>query len=256
MSFSERSQSRRPSPPRDRYEDAPPALRALLLELMQDRWGNRQAYNVLCSVAHVVPDPKVIGDNTAYRHVVNLLDHLEWYEVFDLLERVGPPGRNDAAVNARFASCGLAYQMVDNRIELLDPSGQHFDTSTIEHETTSLLDGRYEPVRQQYEKAVAALNGRPADLEKAVSEAVGALEAVSRIVSDQKEFRLAIDVALRGREGAGGLAQSLKSLYGWASQVPGARHGRHSEPDLTVADARFTVRIAGVAIAYLIGASQ
>ena len=48
------------------------------------------------------------------------------------------------------------------------------------------------------------------------------------------------------------MAQSLKSLYGWASQVPGARHGRHSEPDLTFADARYAVRMSVVAIAYLI----
>jgi hypothetical protein len=94
------------------------------------------------------------------------------------------------------------------------------------------------------------------DLEKAVSESVGALEGVARIITGQKDFGKAVDAALSGREGAGALGASLKALYGYASQLPGARHGRHSEPDVTIADARVVVRMAGSAIAYLIDAAE
>ncbi|CAN0435542.1 unnamed protein product, partial [Phaeothamnion confervicola] len=53
------------------------------------------------------------------------------------------------------------------------------------------------PVRKQYEKARDALHGRPADLEKAVSESVGALEAVAHVLTGKKDFAPAIDVALK-----------------------------------------------------------
>ncbi len=54
----------------------------------------------------------------------------------------------------------------------------------------------------------------------------------------------------------GALAKSLKAMYGYTSQVPGARHGRHSEPDLTFAEAKLVVKSAGIAIAYLIETSK
>lgn len=252
MSFSERTGNRRPAPPRVQYEAAPAPLRALMLELMQGRWGNRGSYNVLCSGLGIVPKPGIVGDATAYRPLVELVEQLEWFEVFDLLEQVGPPGRHDQAINDRLAMCGLAYEMTDGKIDLFDPEGEAIGVTGIEHEAVALLDGRFESVRDQYAKALTALHGRPADLEKAVSESLNALEAVARILSGKKDFGPAIDSALSGRRDAGGLAAALKALYGWSSQVPGVRHGRIGEPDLTFADAKYAVRTVGITIAYLI----
>jgi hypothetical protein len=176
---------------------------------------------------------------------------LEWFEVLDLLEEVSS-GVDDDEVNAVFARAGLAYEMLDGQIHLLDPEGDALEVSGAEHEAVSHLKDEYSAVRTQYQRALDALHGRPPDLERAVAEALNALEAVARVRSGKKDFGKAIDAALDGRPHAGALAATLKALYGWASQLPGARHGRHEEPDLTYEDAFLAVRLAGVAIVYLI----
>ena len=133
MTFSERTGIRRPVPPRNKYESAPEPIRALLLQLMQERWGNRESYKMLCRAFEMIPDPGIVGDNTAYRPFVKLINELPWFEVFDTLEQVGPPGRHDAAVNERFVSCGLAYEMSAGKIDLFDPEGTALGLTALEH---------------------------------------------------------------------------------------------------------------------------
>lgn len=250
-SFSRRHGYRRPLPERDVVEDAPEPVRALLRRMMLDEWGALAAYRQMCEVLGEVPDADVWSDQGAASYVDHKLGRLEWFEVFDLLEEVSS-GVDDDDVNAVFARAGLAYQMVDGQIQLLDPEGDALEISGTEHDALSHLKAEYSAVRTQYQRALDALHGRPPDLERAVAEAVNALEAVARVSSGKKDFGKAIDASLDGRPHAGALAATLKALYGWASQLPGARHGRHEEPDITYEDAFLAVRLAGAAIAYLI----
>ncbi len=220
---------------------------------MEERGGYRSAYRTLCSIVGQMPSPRVVGNSTAYRHVVELVEQLEWFEVFDLLEEYAPhPGQHQDHVNEWFSKSGLAYELTSSGIQLLDAEGRALEVDGVEQEAMSMLDGRFDPVREQYQKALTALNSRPADLEKAISESVGALEAVASIISGKKDFAPAVDVALKGRNGLQQFGQSLKNLYNFASQTPGVRHGRKAEPDLVFAEARMIVRQTGVAVAYLI----
>lgn len=256
MRFSDRAGVAKRYPPRDNYEDAPERLRSLADRVIHD--GNVvAAYVHLCEMTGRLPDPNIWGESYASPQVRWMIERLDWWQVFDLLEDLAEgTSQVDAEVNEAFAMCGLAYEMVDGSIYTLDEAGDVLEITGDEHATTKSLEGKYAPVRKQYEKALAGLNGRPMDLEKAVSESVGAMEAVARIITGQKDFGKAIDQALAGREGAGALGASLKALYGYASQLPGARHGRHSEPDLTLAEARVVVRMSADAIAYLIDAAE
>lgn len=253
MTFSDRHKVRRAYPTRDVYEEAPDRVRALLHRIATEH-SAVAGYRVLCDVMGQLPDSQIWGDSFAAPEVSRMVESMEWYEVFDGLEELAERRQRqiDDVVNEAFARCGLAYEMVDGQISLLDEVGDELDLAGNEDEATKLLTGRFRPVYKQYEKALGALRGRPADLEKAVAEAFGAVEAVVHILTGTKDFGAAVDKALAGREGLGALSKSLKSMYGYASQVPGARHGRHAEPDLTFAEARLVVRTAGAAIAYLI----
>lgn len=253
MAFSDRHKARRAYPTRDVYEEAPDRLRALLLKIATEQ-GAVAGYRVLCDVLGQLPDSQIWGASFAAPEVSRMVESMEWYEVFDALEELAETrrGQIDDVVNEAFARCGLAYEMVDGQISLLDEVGNELNLAGNEDDATMLLTGRFRPVYKQYEKALSALHGRPADLEKAVAEAFGALEAVVHIVTGTKDFGAAVDKALADRTGLGALSKSLKSMYGYASQVPGARHGRHAEPDLTFAEARLVVRTTGSAIAYLI----
>lgn len=218
---------------------------------MLDEWGALGAYKRMCEVLGEVPDADVWSDQGASSYVDHKIGRLEWFEVFDLLEEVCA-GPDDDEVNAVFARAGLAYDMMDGQIHLLDPEADELQVSGVEYDAISYLKGDYAAVRAQYQRALDALHGRPPELERAVAEALNALEAVAQVVTGKKDFGKAVDASMAGRGHAGALAATLKALYGWASQLPGARHGRHEEPDLTYEDVFLAVRLVGVAIVYLI----
>jgi hypothetical protein len=88
--------------------------------------------------------------------------------------------------------------------------------------------------------------------EVAISEAVGALEAVARIRTGNDNFDRAIAKIFKDRVHAGALARSFVVLYGYASQLPGARHGRFEEPEVSFGEAQYVVRAVAVAIVFLV----
>jgi hypothetical protein len=227
-------------------------VRAVLRRLLLDEWGALSSYRRMCELLGQVPDSDIWSDQGAISSLDHQLGRLEWFEVFDMLEEVGSSGSSDDDVNDVFARTGLAYEMVDGSIDLFDPEGSELEVSDTEHEALSYLKAEYAPVRTQYQRALDALHGRPPDLEKAVSEALNALEAVAHVASGKRDFGKAVESCLQGRPHGGALAATLKALYGWSNQLPGARHGRHEEPDVTYEDAFLAVRLAGAAIVYII----
>jgi hypothetical protein len=251
VSFSERFGHRRSYPDRDVVEEAPESIRALLLKLAIKQWGAVGAYKRLCEARRVVPDPGIWGTGPASQLAQDYVMRIEWFEVFNLLEELSDRSTQET-INEAFAQAGLGYEMVDDQVWLWDSEAEQLDITGIEFEVPSLLDGRFAPVREQFQRALAALHGRPPELEKAVSESVGALEAVVHIISGQKDFAKAIDACLGRRQHVGALGQSLKAMYGWSSQLPGARHGRHQEPDLTYDEAFLTLRMVASVIVYLL----
>lgn len=253
MAFSDRYGIAKSHPPRDHYEDAPQPVRALLFKQIKEADSMLQSYHRLCDLVGLVPDSDIWSEGSARAEVLRIIEHMDWNLVFDALEDIADGSSwMDDDLNKRFAQTGMAYEMVDGQIYLHDEEAAALDVAATDQDPLSMLDGRFKAVRKQYEKARTALHGRPADLEKAVSESFGALEAVAHILTGKKDFAKAIEDVLEGREGMGALSASLKSMYGYASQVPGARHGRHKEPDLTFAEAKLVVKLAGIAIAYLI----
>lgn len=255
MSFSSRHNLRRTPPPRNKYEQAPEDLRKVLLDgLFEAKESWVGVYHVLCDAAHEIPDSDV-WDNDARDLALRFISKLEWFEVFDLLEEHGDPDE----VNASFERTGLAYEMTwswrGQQIEVFDPEGKELEVDDIPEIATSLLEGRFSEPGKQWERALSALRGRPAKHTQAIHEAMGALEGVLRILTGNKKATVkeGAKAYFKGRdEWVLALNSAFGGMYGYASQVPGARHGQWKDPGTQLAEATFIVRFCGSAIAFLL----
>lgn len=225
-----------------------------LTEILIAVGGWQSAYQKLCNYLRKRPDPSVWSDSYSKQSSEQLLESLEWYEIFDLLELNG--AKHVAQINAAFERSGLAYVAARHqrevRIDVFDPEGLDLEIAGDEDEVVEELVGKFGAASTQYQKAIDMLRGRPADYEKAVSEAVGALEGVARVLGGKKDFGSNIDKLFdRALPWEKSLSTSIKALYGCASNTPGVRHGRYTDPMLDHEDALLTVRTAGALIAYL-----
>src|SRR4051794_30791914 len=111
MSFSSRNRIARKAPRRDLVEEAPQDLRATLLALLIETHGVLGAYEYVCKFLHEIPDPQIWGASFADGPLRSMVDNLEWYDVFDLLEHVAVDAIDARKVNESFVRCGLAYEM-------------------------------------------------------------------------------------------------------------------------------------------------
>jgi AbiJ N-terminal domain 4 len=134
--FSRRHGYRRPEPPRVRLEEAPDDLRLVLRSILVGH-GELFAYYQLCEKLHRQRDPDIWSHQGADRKVTPLINELEWFEVFDMLEDLVNGPSQEEAVNASFVRTGLAYEMVNNEIRLYEPEGQELKVSGIENEAIS-----------------------------------------------------------------------------------------------------------------------
>src|SRR6202162_3379250 len=81
-------------------------------------------------------------------------------------------------------------------------------------------------------QALGMLRDRPADHEKAVREAPGAVEGVARVLAERRTSAPTLRSCLLAQPTGKKPAASLKALYGCASNTPGARNGRYTDPML------------------------
>ncbi|MGP5008235.1 hypothetical protein ACTXJK_15190 [Brachybacterium tyrofermentans] len=255
MSFSSRHNLRPTPPPRNKYEQAPDDLRLVLRDALVEDRGWLGAYRALCDATHQLPNSGIWGDSFAREPALEMLEDLEWFEVFDLLEEYG----DTEAVNASFERTGLAYEMTSSRrgqqIEVFDPEGEELEVDDIPEIAASVLEGRFSEPGKQWKRALRALRARPAEHTQAIHEAMGALEGVLRILTGNGKSTLkeAAKAYFKDRDDwVQAMSNAFGAMYGYSSQVPGARHGQWKDPGTQLAEATFVVRFCGSAIAFLL----
>lgn len=158
-------------------------------------------------------------------------------------------------VNEALGRSDKDLTVLNGRLQKSGSVSQVLQLTGLAEEAAQLLNGKFGPPLKQYQRALEALEAYPVNQEKAVSEAVGALEAVLQLMAGKgyRGFTKDVDDILRGeRPWTRLLGKSLGQLQGYRSQLPGAGHGRYAESEVTDAEARFVVRTCGAAIAYLI----
>jgi hypothetical protein len=157
-------------------------------------------------------------------------------------------------INGKLAQAGDDLRILDGALVPRDEVGEALGLLDLTDEPTALLVGQFGPVLRQYQRALDSLNAHPMEQEKAISEAMGALEAVVRLAGGGgKDFGPNIR-SLVQNEAAWTrlLGTAISQLQGYRSQVPGAGHGRYVPSDVSDAETQFFVRTCGAAIAWII----
>jgi hypothetical protein len=157
-------------------------------------------------------------------------------------------------INLALSKAGGALIVRDGELVESDEIGEALEVLHLAAEASTLLKGRFAPVVKQYQRSLDCLSQVPIEQEKAISEAVGALEAVVRIVANHgQDFGPNVTKMFSSERGwTKALSKTLGALQGYRSQVPGAGHGRYADSDLTDAEVRFVVRACGSAIAWVL----
>lgn len=247
-------------PDRTRVEVAPPSLRTFLRNAAVEQYGLKGGYRWVCDTLGVEPR----DDWTASYIEDSLREEVQsatWVQVFDLLEKLAPSRRSDVEqygqrLEELLSREGLAYTFVSGEFEAYDPALAELGVDKLASETLGILRGALAPAGEQYGRALQALHGRPSDRPGAVRESVNALEAAAKILAQtpSASFGGALDELFRDRNAPHekALRSGLKSLYGYASTLPGARHGQHENVRISHAEAALIVNLMGSSLAYIV----
>lgn len=254
MSFAERYGPKVEPEPRVIRDEAPGAVRRLLLDLLEgiDDYDVGDAYDVLKSYFNEVP--KDTWGQERRDWVVLTVDRMDWTAVYDLIEKVARPYDHEEKVNAVFAEAGIAFEYYGGEIHPYQPEADELEVADAEFAVEAAPDphGAFKPAIEQMKKANVALAKRPPDLESAVAQAVNALEGTVKVITGENNLSAGLKKLYSGNRTT--LAKSMEQLFNYGSAVPGARHGAHAASNLNEHEARYAVRNAASAMAYLMRA--
>jgi hypothetical protein len=251
MSFSERFGPKRDIPPRTTRDEAPEPVRRLLLDILETK-DEPDAYEALCSYLQMIPRDLVGKDRRD--EVADLIRELKWWEVYDLIERYANSYSDAERIEQVFSENGIAYEYLDGEVVPFEPEAEELEVAGVEEAPlrTQDPDGRFVDAKAQYRKALDFLRQRPPDLENAVASAVNAIEGAVTVITGENSLSKGLKKLHKGDRTA--LRLSIEQLHNYGSAVPGVRHGAHAPSSLNEQEARYVVRAAGSALAYLIAA--
>ena len=182
----------------------------------------------------------------------------EWYEVYDLLEFVISSPRNTNADGLRKAVALIlkeeraGFQLVTGQFtEITDET----EIAAIEQAFQATATDRFEPARTHLSAALRHLSDRQApDLRNSIKESISAVEAVTQIISGDRQAELGRAIrAIEARTPLhGALRAALLSLYGYTSDADGIRHALSEAPNVDAADAKFMLVVCSAFVVYLI----
>lgn len=112
---------------------------------------------------------------------------------------------------------------------------------------------RYAGPRYHWSATERLLNYEGADVVAAAREAVGAVEAMGRVVLGESKLTLG-EVIERLRKAGSmptAIGKGLAAIWGYASDEPGLRHAGPHPPTMTDAEAQLLIDVAASAIQYL-----
>lgn len=260
----------RPTPEGLIYEEVPERARVGLYHVVEKFFEqeHRAAYLALYKevcVALRIPRDRMVGnDYDASRAMERLIMDCESWQFYDICDVMWktleyPWGNKDelpTEINTLFREEQLGFEMREGKVEKV---GSGFIDAEIKEARYLLKEPEFKGADEQFEKAIKALNVRPEpDVENCVKDAVGAIEAVGRIIVNDEKVLLS-DI-IKDMVGKGiipkPLDQTIQKLYAYRGNQPGVAHGAVGTSKVTVDEAEFVLAMSAAMIIYLVKKSK
>jgi hypothetical protein len=269
MTYSELFSKRynlRPTPEGLMYEGVPERARVGLYHLVERFFGDEyqksylDVYTEIC-VALRIPRERGLNNYGASIITERLIKNCEWYQFYDICEVIWANPNSQYSshqeefteqVNTLFREEQLGFELRDGKVEKV---GSGFIDANIKEVRILLKELEFKGADTQFEKAVKALNERPnPDVENCIKDAVGAIESVGRIITNNEKALLddiIKDLANRGIIPKP-LDQAIQKVYAYRGDQPGVAHGLVGASKVTVDEAEFVLAMSAAMIIYLV----
>lgn len=190
-SFSRRQGYSRPEAEISIRHDAPADLRAAIVSIAyRCGFSPSDLRLLLCGILYRVPDKSNWSEYPNIDHEVgNLIEDLEWFEVYDFIERLAEKAlykHTDFSeeVNHYFRVSGVGWQLLDQKIQV--GGSEAFETAVREGQQVLSQQGRATAAYELHE-AIQDLSRRPTpEVSGAIQHAMAALECVARDIAGSK----------------------------------------------------------------------
>jgi hypothetical protein len=236
-------------------DDAPEAVRVGFLAVFEELLGPKPLRAVVCRTLGRFPDENNWSDYpNVWGEVVDLIRNAPWNRFFDIVEAavqtLENPERRRAIerLNELFVEQHVAWHLV--RLGELELRTGDVNDDVVAHAISGLEQAGRHAGARELQRAMQALSVRPdPDTRDAVRGAVGALEALARDITGDREDTLGEILGRRGEELLSPpLPRAFSMIWGFASDR--ARHVDEQRAP-TVEEAIFIVGIAAAAAALL-----
>jgi hypothetical protein len=257
--FSQRHGLGRPEPEITVMHDAPRFIRRGIIDVIMSRGMSLSEIKyIICGVLDEENEISY-GRSDTTDQIINLMMNAEWYEVYDICEKLfdgyseledkrrdysGSALEYQKSLNRFFVKNGVGWLMQDGR--LLARTSEVF-SKAIADAAKDASEGGHNSAAKELHEALTDISRRPEpDVTGAIQHAMAALECVAREVSGEKGTLGAIakDLGLPPP-----LGDAMVKLWGFASE-----RGRHlqngREPSFP--EAALVVTVSAALVTYLI----
>jgi len=254
------------------YEDVPMTARIGLYHLIEmhfEQWNNKtltaylELYGRICVAMRIPRDRKVYSSSLASYAIEKLCNNCLWWKFYDICEVVWDMLHTERyynddwekfaiEANTLFREEQLGFEFNEGKIEKV---GSGFIDAQVKEARYLLKEPEFKGADQQFEKAIRALNVRPSpDKENCIKDAIGAIESVVRIITNNEKAMLDDVIRNAARKGVipKPLDQTFIKLYAYRGNEPGVAHGAVSESTVTVDEAELVLAMSAAMIIYLV----
>ena len=259
----------RPTPEGLMYEDVPESPRIGLVHMVEQYFtdeGYRSRlystlYKNICVALRIPRDRGVHYEYQASRAIESQIKNGDWWQFYDICEimytALGSEREEfSSQVNTLFREELLGFELRKGKIEKI---GSGFIDAQVEEARYLLKEPEFKGADEQFEKAIRALNVRPEpDVENCVKDAVGAIEAVGRIIVNDERALLSDIVKDMVSKGVipKPLDQTIQKLYAYRGDQPGVAHGAVGASKVEIDEAEFVLAMSAAMIIYLVKKSK